>query len=279
MPTPSKPSILAKIVDRTRADLDIKMQERSEMDLLRDAQTCVRTQRLAHQIRLGSGPRIIAEFKRASPSKGQIADSSLEPVKVAVAYERAGAAAISVLCEPHFFQGSLDDLAAIRKKVSIPLLRKDFIIHNWQIVESRVYGADAILLIAAILDDKELSDLADCARNMQLDTLIEVHNERELDRVLRVNPSVIGVNNRNLETFDVSLDTSKRLAPKLRKVISISESGIKSRTDINELEDCGYHGFLIGETFMKTANPGKALAQIRNQISDSNSKKATTPKG
>jgi len=277
MPAPS-PSILTRIVDKTREDLIGKKAERSEMDLLRDAQTCVRTQRLAHRIRLGSGPRIVAEFKRASPSKGRIAEASLDPVDVAVGYEKAGAAAISVLCEPHFFKGSLEDLAAIRRKVAIPLLRKDFIVDNWQVVESRVYGADAILLIAAILDDNALSDLSACARDMQLDTLVEVHSEAELDRVLGldVSPNVIGVNNRNLDTFEVSLETSKRLAAKLKTVISISESGIKHRSDIDELEGVGYQGFLIGETFMKTADPGQALLDIRRKIQKSTAASAST---
>lgn len=216
----------------------------------------------------GSG--IIAEFKRRSPSKQVInhKDSVIEVVK---AYEKAGASAISVLTDTKYFGGSLDDLIQARQHLKIPLIRKEFIIDSYQIYEAKAFGADAILLIAAILDPKELISFSVLAHKLGLEVLLEVHNEAELKASNLDHVDMIGVNNRNLKTFEVSLDTSKQLAEMIAKEkVKISESGISSLEAIHSLKAHGYKGFLIGENFMKTAEPGIAATQFINSLGDEN---------
>lgn len=193
---------------------------------------------------------IIAEFKRASPSKGVINDT-LDPATIAQAYRDRGAAAISVLTEEDFFRGSLDDLRSVRSAVNTPILRKDFTVDEYQIYEAAAAGADAILLIVAALSAEELTDLRLIANSLGLDALIEVHDAEELEIAHAIGADLIGVNNRNLKTFDVSLDVSRQLIVNKRDALFVSESGLSSRAELDELRSLGYDGFLIGETFMR----------------------------
>lgn len=209
---------------------------------------------------------IIAEFKRASPSKGVINDQ-LSPADTSKLYEQGGATAISVLTEEDFFKGSLDDLRAIRAAVDLPILRKDFIFDPFQIYEAAAAGADAILLIAAMLDDNELESLRELAEEkLSLDALVEVHTLEELERVKKTGATLIGVNNRDLRSFDVSLDVSRELikhAP--AEAIMIAESGLSTREDILELQELGYSGFLIGETLMRSGDPAAELRKLNDE--------------
>ena len=209
---------------------------------------------------------IIAEHKRRSPSKSVINDSSLID-EVAVGYENAGVSGMSVLTDTKYFGGSLDDLLLARSVVDFPLLRKEFIIDPYQIYEAKAYGADAILLIAAVLSEVELKELSQLAKSLHLDVLLEIHNEEELNRSMHPTVDMIGVNNRDLKTFSVSIETSKRLSLKIPKqFVKVSESGISSPAAINELKEYGFQGFLIGETFMKTTNPGESAGQFISEL-------------
>ncbi|MEO7672745.1 MAG: indole-3-glycerol phosphate synthase TrpC, partial [Pyrinomonadaceae bacterium] len=206
---------------------------------------------------------IIAEFKRASPSKGLINDS-IDPVSAATAYHKGGAAAISVLTEEDFFRGSLDDLRAVRNAVNLPILRKDFIYDPFQIYEAVEAGADAILLIAAMLNDGTLAELYNLAEDrLGVDALVEVHTAAELKRVKNLGARLIGVNNRDLSTFDVTLDVSRELiryAP--ADAVMISESGLKTRDDLEEMLQLGYSGCLIGERLMRSTDPSAMLDSL-----------------
>jgi indole-3-glycerol phosphate synthase len=210
-------------------------------------------------------PAVIAEIKRASPSKGLIR-SDFDPVWIARRYAEAGASALSVLTEEHFFQGSLQYLEAVRAVVSLPLLRKDFILDPYQLVEARAWGADAVLLIVAILDDGQLADLHATARGLDLDVLVEVHNEDELERVRDLGATLIGVNNRDLRTFVTRLATAEWLRPLMSPgVTAVAESGIETPADIARLRRAGYEVFLIGESLMRAPDPGAALATLLAQ--------------
>jgi indole-3-glycerol phosphate synthase len=205
---------------------------------------------------------IVAEFKRASPSKGIINDL-LEPAEAARKYERGGACAISVLTEEDYFKGSLDDLRKIRAAVSLPILRKDFIVDEFQIYEAAAAGADAILLIVAALSVEELGGFQKVAHALGLDALVEVHTSNELEIAKAIGATLIGVNNRDLRTFEVSLDVSRELiglAPP--NALVIAESGLSTRDDLTELRSLGYSGFLIGETLMRGDDPEAALRNL-----------------
>jgi indole-3-glycerol phosphate synthase len=206
---------------------------------------------------------IIAEFKRKSPSRGEIR-SNADPVGIAKAYEAAGASAVSVLTEEDYFDGSLDDLHAVRRAILLPILRKDFIFEEYQVYESAAAGADAILLIVAALNDETLGRLLRIAEDeLGMDALVEVHTKEEMVRAVNSGANLIGVNNRDLATFDVSLETSKLLALIGRhEALLVSESGIKSVEDILGLYDLGYRGFLIGEGLMRENDPGEALKKF-----------------
>ena len=203
---------------------------------------------------------IIAEFKRRSPSRGEIR-SDADPAHIAKAYESAGAAAVSVLTEEDYFDGSLDDLRAIRRAISLPLLRKDFIFEEYQVYESAAAGADALLLIVAVLNDETLGRLRRITEEeLGMDALIEVHTREEMERAAHKGAHLIGVNNRDLGTLAVSLATSAQLAPIANdKAVLISESGIASAEDIHRLRNLGYRGFLIGESLMRADDPQQAL--------------------
>jgi indole-3-glycerol phosphate synthase len=207
-------------------------------------------------------PAIIAEIKRASPSKGLLAQD-FDPVRLARQYAAGGAAALSVLTEEAFFQGSLADLAAARGACDLSVLRKDFTLDENHVLEAAAGGADAILLIAAILESGEILKLAEIAAGYGMAALVEVHDERELAKALEAEARMIGVNNRDLNTFEVTLETSLRLAPHIPAgVLKVSESGIGSARDIQRLREAGYQAFLVGEHLMKSANPGEALRAL-----------------
>ncbi len=211
----------------------------------------------------GDGARVIAEFKRRSPSKGIIRDGANASL-IARQYERGGAAAISVLTEPDYFDGSLDDLREVRTATSIPILRKDFIVDEYQVVESAAAGADALLLIVAALDDSALMSLRRLTEDhFGMDALVEVHTAEEMRRAIDCGAKIIGVNNRNLATFQVSLETSIELAGNAgSEQILVSESGIETADDIERLSAVGYRGFLIGESLMRSENPEALLASL-----------------
>jgi indole-3-glycerol phosphate synthase len=208
------------------------------------------------------GPAVIAELKKASPSKGLIR-SDFRPAQLASELELAGAAALSVLTDEEFFQGSLGNLRIASETTALPCLRKDFIVDEFQILEARANRADAILLIVAALQDAELRKLAAAAQTNGLDVLCEAHDEEELQRALDAGCTLVGVNARNLKTFDVDLATLFELAAKFPSgVVAVAESGIRSGSDITELRAAGYDAFLIGETLMRAAHPGEALKSL-----------------
>ena len=205
---------------------------------------------------------IIAEIKKASPSKGLIRED-FEPKKIAKEYEEGGATCLSILTDEPFFQGKLEYLDSVRSSCELPILRKDFMIDLYQIYETKAYGGDCILLIVAALDTVQLKDFSQLARELNLDILIEVHSEDELNEALSINSKLIGINNRDLTTFEVDKNLAIKLARQIPKdVIVVSESGISSREDILSSKEQGIHSFLIGESFMRKPNPGKALKDI-----------------
>lgn len=254
------PDILARIVARKRDEFARASISRAELEKQAEE---LRTGR--RDLRAGldrKTPAIIAEIKKASPSKGVLRED-FEPAALAREYEDNGAAAISVLTDGPFFQGSLADLRAARQAVRLPALRKDFTLNEYHVVEAAANGADAVLLIAAILEEKEIRDLRELAGGWGMAALVEVHNQRELKTALDAGADIVGVNNRNLKTFEVTLDTSLRLAEHIPAgVLKISESGIHSRADIQRLADAGFRAFLVGEHLLKSANPGAALSAL-----------------
>ena len=209
-----------------------------------------------------SGPAIIAELKKASPSKGLIR-ADFRVADLAAEFEQAGAAALSILTDERFFQGSLENLELASEATGLPCLRKDFIIDEFQVMEARACRADAVLLIVAVLKQDELTSLHQCAKSLQLDVLCEVHDAVELDRALDAGFDIIGVNNRNLHTFHVDLSTSLELAERIPAgVVKVAESGIESGDDIVRLRDAGFDAFLIGESLMRAPDPGEALREL-----------------
>lgn len=213
-----------------------------------------------------SSTGIIAEHKRRSPSKSVI-NQDLNVQEVATGYEDAGVCGMSVLTDGKYFGGSLDDLLLARAAVKLPLLRKEFIIDEYQILEAKAHGADVILLIAAVLDKIQIKSFSEFAKKLNLDVLLEVHNLDELEKSLVPTIDMMGVNNRNLKTFEVSTETSKKLSEKIpADYIKVSESGISNPEDILDLKNYGYQGFLVGENFMKTDDPGKSAAEFIKKI-------------
>jgi indole-3-glycerol phosphate synthase len=262
--TMNAPDFLSTILDAKRRKVARSVARLPLAELRRDAEF-VRRGAIGHTFStrlLREGINVIAEIKRASPSKGALRPD-LDPGELARASERGGAAALSVLTEEEFFKGSLEDLRAARAAVSLPVLRKDFVIDEWQIYESAAAGADAILLIVAALDDASLRSFRELAEDaLGLDALVEVHTAAELERAEASGARLVGVNNRNLRTFEVSLETSVELAARVRGgALLVSESGLRDRQDILRLRSHGFRGFLIGETFMRAADPGAALAE------------------
>ena len=207
-------------------------------------------------------PAIIAEIKRASPSKG-VLRAQFDPPSIAASYERAGATCLSILTDRPFFQGAPEHLVAARAACSLPVLRKEFIIDEYQIAESRALGADAVLLIVAALDDSRLAALEACATAYGMDVLVEVHDASELDRALRLATPLIGINNRNLRTFHVSLHATIELLPRVpADRIVVTESGILAQRDVAQMRRHGVNAFLVGEAFMRAPDPGAALTAL-----------------
>lgn len=213
-----------------------------------------------------SNTGIISEFKRRSPSKAVI-NQSASVQDVATGYENAGVCGMSVLTDGKYFGGSLDDLLLARASAQLPILRKEFIIHEYQIIEAKSYGADVILLIAAVLTRNEIKSLSETAKSLGLDVLLEVHNLEELQKSIMPSLDLLGVNNRNLKTFEVSTAISKELSTHIPDdFVKVSESGIISVAVIKELQPYGYQGFLIGENFMKTENPGESAMEFIKEL-------------
>ena len=254
------PDILARIVAQKRADLAAKPSPVDAWERQAAARIAERRDfRAALQART---PAIIAEIKKASPSKGLLA-ADFVPARIAAAYRAGGAAALSVLTDEHFFQGSLTDLEEARAAVTVPVLRKDFTIAPEQIVEAAAHGADCILLIAAILSERELRDFREAAARWKMAALVEVHNRRELDAAVAAGSDIIGVNNRDLATFQVTLDVSLSLAAHMPTgALLVSESGIHSAADIARLRAAGYSAFLVGEHLMRAGDPAAALREL-----------------
>jgi indole-3-glycerol phosphate synthase len=256
--------ILDRILENKRSEVKKSKETRTLVSIERDLRGALPPRDFYRALDTGGGLRIIAEIKKASPSKGVLRED-FDPVKIALGYEKGGAAALSVLTDEKFFMGSLSYLRAIREAVGIPILRKDFIIDPYQVYEARLYGTDALLLIVSALAQDELEELLALTRSLGMNAVVEVHDEGELERALGAGCRIIGINNRDLRTFEVDLGVSARLSRKIPGgVIVIAESGISSGDDIKNLMAQGVHVFLIGETFMKAADPG---AELRNLIS------------
>jgi len=259
------------VLDRILAQKAVEMREAKARlgaaELERAARAVERpVAGLARALLRCDGVAVIAEIKRRSPSKGLIrADFDAE--KIALAYQAAGAAGISVLTDESFFGGSLEILRQVRAAVATPLLRKDFVIDPYQIDEARVAGADAVLLIVAALPDAELLALHRHATGLGLDVLVEVHDEAELERALAIGAKLVGVNNRDLRTFEVDLATTERLAARIAdpEVVLVAESGIGSPADVARLARVGARGFLVGESLMRQPDPGRALEALRRR--------------
>ena len=254
-------NILDKITRDKRIEVNLRKQlipiKQLENSILFERETISLTKKLRE-----SDTGIIAEHKRRSPSK-QVINHGLNVFDVTKGYENAGVCGMSVLTDGKYFGGSLDDLLTARSSCNLPLLRKEFIIDTYQIIEAKAYGADVILLIAAILTKNEIKQLSELAKQLDLDVLLEIHNEEELHKSIMPSLDMLGVNNRNLKTFEVSLDTSKQLSELIpNDFVKVSESGISSIEAIKTLQPYGYKGFLIGENFMKTDNPGKHASQF-----------------
>ena len=257
--------ILDKIVAVKREEVAAALKRKS-LDLVRaDAESRVLTRDFVGALRakLAQGQAgVIAEIKKASPSKGVLREDFI-PADIAQTYAENGAACLSVLTDVQFFQGAVDYLKQARASCQLPVLRKDFIVDAYQVYESRVMGADAILLIAAILDDAQMKDFEAIARSLDMAVLVEVHDEVELARALKLKTPLIGVNNRNLKTFEVSLDTTLRLMQQLpADRLLVTESGIRNREDVLRMGAAGVNAFLVGETFMRAPDPGAALAEL-----------------
>jgi indole-3-glycerol phosphate synthase len=256
------PDILARIVAHKRQELAERGAELRSLEAA--AETSAAGRRGFRAALEASTPAIVAEIKKASPSKGLLS-AVFDPPIIAQVYEKGGACALSVLTDEHFFQGRNLDLQAARNAVRVPVLRKDFTIDALHVIEAAALGADAILLIAAILETGELRRLRELAEGYGLDVLVEVHDEEEFERAFESGATIIGVNNRDLRTFSVHLDTSLRLSSLFPAgVLAVSESGILSADDVRLLGGAGYRAFLVGEHLMKSPDPAAALEALRS---------------
>lgn len=261
--------VLAKILASKAGEVAAAKRQRSHQELERDAHRAEAPRGFARALaaRIGDGrPAVIAEIKKASPSKGLLR-SAFAPASIARSYEAGGATCLSVLTDEPFFQGSREALVAARSACALPVLRKDFIVDAYQIAESRAMGADCILLIVAALDAAALQTLANAAHDFGMDVLVEAHDARELDHAMELKcdsaRTVIGINNRNLRTFETRLDTTLDLVARVPKDrVLVTESGIATADDVARMRAAGVHGFLIGETFMRADEPGAALALL-----------------
>ena len=260
-------NVLSEIIARKRERL-AQAKAVIGLEQLREDAFAKRRSAKSHALRSAlqsEGINIIAEFKRRSPSKGVIR-ASAELASIVRSYEAGGAVAVSVLTEQDYFDGSLADLLAVKTCIALPVLRKDFVFDEYQVYESAAAGADAVLLIVAALDDRELDSLRRLAEDeLEMDALVEVHDPHEIDRAAKSGATIVGVNNRNLKTFEVSLETSARLAPLAPEgVLLVSESGLNHASDLRWLHERGFHGFLIGESLMRAHDPEQALRDLRS---------------
>jgi len=251
------PDILATIVEQKKLDLAAR-----EPDVEQRAERSIAQRRDFLAALTGRQPAVIAEIKKASPSKGVLA-TEFHPAAIARLYEQGGAAALSVLTDEKHFQGSLSDLESARGATQLPALRKDFTIDAYHVHQAAAHGADAILLIAAILSERQMRDFRELAGRYRMAALVEVHHEEELEPAIASGARIIGVNNRNLHTFEVSLETSVRLADKIPAgVVRVAESGIHSSADVQRLRASGYQAFLVGEHLMKSGDPMGSLRAL-----------------
>ena len=258
----SAPTVLRKIIDRKAEEVADRKASRTQADVeaAAKAQAAARgfVSALQRQVSLGN-PAVIAEVKKASPSKGVIREHFV-PAEIAASYAAGGAACLSVLTDIDFFQGADEYLVAARAACELPVIRKDFTIDPYQIWEARALGADAVLLIVACLELPHLAELYQCAQEAGLDALIEVHDATELEEALTLNPALIGINNRNLHTFDTSLETTIDLLSQIPEGVQVvTESGIHTRDDVTSMRESGVHTFLVGEAFMRAEDPGAQL--------------------
>lgn len=258
-------NILDEILAVKAEQIKTARQMRSEADLLREAQARQDLRGFASAIedKIAAGkPAVIAEVKKASPSKGVLRED-FHPAQIAASYAAGGAACLSVLTDVKFFQGSHDYLRQARAACTLPVLRKDFMIDPYQVISARAMGADCILLIVAALETSRMQELEACARELSLDVLVEVHNAQELEAALTLQTNLIGINNRNLKTFETSLQTTLDLLdqiPKGKRVVT--ESGILKREDVELMRSHGVNAFLVGEAFMRAPDPGTALSAL-----------------
>ena len=259
------PTILTRILARKDQEVTERQQAVSEADLLAlaEKQSAPRGFIDALNQRIAAGDAaVIAEVKKASPSKGVMREE-FHPADIAKSYAQGGAACLSVLTDADFFQGHEDYLIAARDACDLPVIRKDFITHGYQVTAARAIGADCILLIVAALNDAQLRDLHQQANALGMDVLVEVHDAEELERALALNLKLVGINNRNLHTFDTSLNTTLDLLPRIPEGVTvITESGIHTRDDVELMRDHEVNGFLVGEAFMREEDPGLALKRL-----------------
>lgn len=259
------PDVLRRILDRKREEVSAGKRQYALPELERRAAEADGVRGFVDAIServAAARPAVIAEIKKASPSKGLLRED-FEPAAIARSYERHGAACLSVLTDRDFFQGDEAFLRAAREACALPVLRKDFIIDPWQVVETRAMGADCLLLIAAALSDMQMSELASAASEQGLDVLVEVHDGDELERALRLDLKLMGINNRDLRQFETRLETTLDLLERVPDDrIVVSESGIHQREDIARLQAAGVHAYLVGEAFMRAPDPGVALADL-----------------
>ena len=257
--------ILNKIVAVKREEVALALGRKSLTAVRADAESRVLTRDFEAALRTkvaGGRSAVIAEIKKASPSKGVLREDFV-PADIAQSYAEHGAACLSVLTDVQFFQGSVDFLKQARASCQLPVLRKDFMVDAYQVYESRAMGADAVLLIAACLDDAQMKDLEAIARGLYMAVLVEVHDAAELERALALKTPLIGVNNRNLRTFETSLETTLALLDKIPKDrLLVTESGIQTREDVLRMRAAGVNAFLVGEAFMRAEEPGEALAAL-----------------
>jgi indole-3-glycerol phosphate synthase len=257
--------ILDKIVAVKRDEISLARRKRDLLSLRRDAESLGGQRDFVAGLRgkiAAGGAAVIAEIKKASPSKGVLRER-FEPAAIAESYAEHGAAALSVLTDAQFFQGSAAYLEQARAACALPVLRKDFMVDAYQLFEARAMGADCILLIAACLDDALMADLEAQAHALGMAVLVEVHDAAELDRALRLKTTLLGINNRNLRTFEVSLQATLDLLPQVpNERLLVTESGILARADVQRMRDANVHAFLVGEAFMRAPDPGVALAAL-----------------
>lgn len=257
--------VLEKIVTHKRQEIAAAKAARPPESLAERLSSAPPLRDFAAALREPDGVRAIAEIKKASPSAGVIR-ADFDPVRIAKTYEAHGAACLSVLTDAHFFQGRLEYLTAVRDAVSIPVLRKDFLLDRYQVLEARVAGADCVLLIAECLDDCTLRDLYFYAGELGMESLIEIYEPENLDRVLKLEPALVGINNRNLRSFVTDLGHSIALRPRVPPTCTlVSESGIHSRSDVERLLKSDIHAILVGETLMRARDPGEKLAELIGQ--------------